>query len=204
MKTSENEFLARLMQRTTRKVPDATLEVVGQQMKKMDKLTTKSFGRCAPYLLAGVLVLLTILSTTAQSIKNEVQILEGKYGIEKKQVIEQAMGLSVQEASDFWPIYEDYEDKRRVLGEERLFLIYDYVIAYPSLTDAKASEIISRCFKNDEALAKLRKQYYKKVKKALSPLQASQFVQVEDHLENVVRIQMQNRLPFIGERAKHK
>ena len=199
MKTSENKLLPRPIQRTTGTDPDTTLKAIGQQMKKKDKLTTKSFERCAPYLLACALVFLTILSTAAQSIKNEVQILEGKYGIEKKQVIEQAMGLSVQEASDFWPIYEDYEDKRRVLGEERLFLIYDYVIAYPSLTGAKASEIVSRCFKNDEALAKLRKQYYKKVKKALSPLQASQFVQVEDHLENVVRIQMQNQLPFIGE-----
>jgi len=151
------------------------------------------------YLLAGALFCLTVQSTTAQSIKNEVQIIEGAYGIEKKQIIEQAMNLSGKEASDFWSIYEDYEDKRRMLGEERLLLIHDYVIAYPSLTDAKASEITSRCFKNDEALARLHKKYYKKVKKALSPLKAAQFVQAEGFLQNVVRIQLESRLPFIGE-----
>jgi hypothetical protein len=102
------------------------------------------------YLLAGAFLHLTIQLSTAQSVKNEVQILEASYGIEKKQIIEQAMQLSGREALDFWEIYEDYEDKRRRLGEERLFLIHDYVIAYPSLSDTDVSQITSRCFKNDK------------------------------------------------------
>ena len=149
--------------------------------------------------LAGAFFCLTIQLTTAQSVKNEVQIIEGSYGIEKKQIIEQSMTLSEKEASIFWPIYDDYEDSRRKLGEERLLLIHDYVIAYSSLTDAKASEITLRCFKNDEAIARLHKKYYKKVRKALSPLKAAQFVQVEGYLQNIVRIQIQNGLPFIGQ-----
>jgi hypothetical protein len=141
----------------------------------------------------------TITSATAQSIKNEVQIIEGAYGIQKKQIIEQVMNLSGHEASRFWAIYEVYEDKRTLLGEERLFLLHDYVIAYPSLTEAKASEITARCFKIDEALARLHKRYYKKVSRELSPLQAARFIQVEAYLQNVVRMQIQTRLPFIGE-----
>ncbi len=151
------------------------------------------------YLLTGAFLYLTIQLSIAQSIKNEVQILEASYGIEKKQIIERAMNLAEKEALTFWAIYEDYEEKRRMLGEERLFLIHDYVIAYPSLTDANVSQITSRCFKNDESLANLRKKYYKKVKKALSPLKAAQFVQVEGFLEHVVRIQLQTQLPFIGQ-----
>jgi len=151
------------------------------------------------YLIAVAFFCLSTQGTTAQSIKNEVQIMQGAYGIEKKQIIEQAMNLSGKEASDFWSIYEDYEDKREVLGEERLLLIYDYVIAYPSLTDTKASEITSRYFKNDEALARLHKKYYKKVKKALSPLQAARFAQAEGFLQNIVQIQLESQLPFIGE-----
>jgi hypothetical protein len=151
------------------------------------------------YLLAGAFICIAMESTVAQSIRNEVQILEASYGIEKRQIISQTMNLSGQEALDFWLIYDDYEDERRRLGEERLLLTHDYMIAYPSLSDAKASEIATRCFKNDEALARLHKQYYKKIKKALSPLKAAQFVQVEGYLQNVVRIQIQSQLPFIGE-----
>jgi hypothetical protein len=151
------------------------------------------------YLIAVAFFCLSTQATTAQSIKNEVQIIQGAYGIEKKQIIEQAMNLSGKEAYDFWSIYEEYEDKRKVLGEERLLLIYDYVIAYPSLTDTKASEITSRYFKNDEAQARLHKKYYKKVKKALSPLQAARFAQAEGFLQNVVQIQLESQLPFIGE-----
>ena len=151
------------------------------------------------YLIAAAFFCLTTLAATAQSIKNEVQVIEGAYRIQKKQIIEHAMNLSGKEASDFWPIYEDYEDKRKVLGEERLVLIHDYVIAYPSLSDATASEIASRYFKNDEALARLHKKYYKKVKKALSPRRAAQLAQAEGFLQDVTRIQIDRQLPFIGD-----
>ena len=37
------------------------------------------------YLIAGAFFCLTTLAATAQSIKHEVQIIQGAYGIEKKQ-----------------------------------------------------------------------------------------------------------------------
>ena len=151
------------------------------------------------FLTTALLLILKTATTIAQSINNEIQIIEGAFGIEKKRVIEDALNLSSMEETHFWPIYEEYENKRSALGKERLYLIYDYVIAYPTLTGKQASEITSRCFKNDEALARLHKHYYKKIKRKLSPLKASQFVQVEGFIENSVRIQLQSRLPFIGE-----
>ena len=154
-------------------------------------------GIKANFALSATVMCLILYSTTAQTIKNEIQILEASYGIEKKQIIEQVMQLSEKDALSFWAIYEDYEDKRQKLGEERLFLVHDYVTAYPTISDAMASKITSRCFKNDEALGKLRRSYYKRLSKALSPLKAAQFVQVEGFLENVVRIQLQTQLPFI-------
>lgn len=150
------------------------------------------------YLTAGLLILFTITTTSGQSIKNEVQVIEGSYGIEKKRIIDEAMNVSGGEALLFWSIYDAYENKRRSLSEERLFLIYDYMVAYPVLTDKKASEITKRLFKNDKAVARLHKQYYKKVRRALTPLKAAQFLQVESFLENSVRMQLQSRLPIIG------
>ena len=97
------------------------------------------------FLTAALLLILKTPATIAQSINNEIQIIEGAFGIEKKQVVEDAMNLSGQEATVFWPIYEEYENKRRVLGKERLYLIYDYMVAYATLTDKQASEITARC-----------------------------------------------------------
>lgn len=93
------------------------------------------------------------------------------------------MNVSGEEALRFWAIYDEYENKRSALNKMRLFLIYDYMAAYPVLSDKKALEITDRYFENDKAVARLHRQYYKRVKKALSPLKAAQFVQLEGYLE---------------------
>ncbi|HEY5823163.1 MAG TPA: hypothetical protein VIT44_02285, partial [Cyclobacteriaceae bacterium] len=55
-----------------------------------------------------------------QSIKNEIQIIQGVYGIEKKKLLVQAMQLNANEESKFWAIYDKYENRREELGSERL------------------------------------------------------------------------------------
>jgi hypothetical protein len=90
--------------------------------------------------------------------KNEVQVIEGAYSIEKKRIINQAMNVSGEEALRFWAIYDEYENKRSALNKMRLFLIYDYMAAYPVLSDKKALEITDRYFENDKAVARLHRQ----------------------------------------------
>ncbi len=109
------------------------------------------------------------------------------------------MHLNVSEANCFWDIYEHYELQRERLDSERLKIVNDYIAAYQRLDEKSADKIVTRCLENDQEMETLHQKYNKIVKKNVSALKAAQFMQIEIYLHNVVRIQLQNQLLFIGE-----
>ncbi|MEJ1241875.1 hypothetical protein WBG78_27260 [Chryseolinea sp. T2] len=149
----------------------------------------------------SVICCLIVPAVSAQPVKDEISIIEGGYGLQKRQLVAECMKLSNDEATAFWRIYDKYENERRKLGEERLMLTHDYIIAYPLLTAEQSSSITLRCFRNDEELWRLHKKYYKQIRRSVSPMRAAQFVQLENYLQHVVRVDLQNKIPFIGEIA---
>lgn len=135
----------------------------------------------------------------AQTLKDEIQIIQGLYGMEKQKAVEEAMNLSASEASVFWPLYEKYETERKKLGAERLTIIADYASNYVGLTDQKAGELAERIFRNDLAFDKLHRKHFNVFKKSVGALKAAQFMQIESYLQNSIRVAIANQLPFIGE-----
>jgi hypothetical protein len=50
--------------------------------------------------------------------------------------------------------------------------------------------------------SKMQGKYYKKMSKLVGGLNASRFFQLEDYLENNIRLAIQESIPFIGELDK--
>jgi hypothetical protein len=149
------------------------------------------------WLLAAFLSLSTL--SWAQSSQSEVQLIRNLWGNAKEELVRQYMDLNPEEADKFWPVYEAYTSDRGKLGTERIAIIEDYARNYTTLTDSKIDKLTQRLFKNELQLDKLQQKYYGKMKKALSPMRASQFMQLEKYLQTMIRYELQNNLPFIGE-----
>jgi hypothetical protein len=140
----------------------------------------------------------------AQSLEDDIQIVQGAWGKEKRELVSIAMSLSAKDSVKFWPVYDKYEVARKKLGRERLLILNDYVESYEKLSNAKADELANRLFKNDAANAQLLQQYYNGVKTALNALQAAKFLHVESFLQSYIKIHLQANLPYIGELDKLK
>ncbi len=160
-----------------------------------------------PQLFLKLLLILPILcffgnvqaqssGTTASA---ESEIIQNLWGMEKKAIIDEYMKFDDTEATAFWPVYEEYAEKRKSLGANRIAALEDYVNSYDNLTDEKAEELTKKIFKNNNQLDKLQMKYYNKMKKAVSPLRASQFMQLESYLQTMIRYEIQDALPFIGQ-----
>ncbi len=135
----------------------------------------------------------------AQSTSVETQLILEMWGIEKKEIFRQNMALSIEQAEAFWPLYQQYASARQDLAKERIAILQDYSQSYQNLNNEMADELMLRLFKNNLAIEKLQHKYYNKIKKAVNPLQAAHFVQIEKYLEAAIRMETQNALPFIGE-----
>jgi len=140
----------------------------------------------------------------AQSTEDDIQIIQGAWGRQKRELVSMAMSLSAKDSVKFWPVYDKYEVTRKKLGRERLLILNDYVESYEKLTNTKADEVANRLFKNDAANAQLLQQYYNSMKTALNALQAAKFLHVESFLQSYIKIHLQANLPYIGELDKLK
>lgn len=140
----------------------------------------------------------------AQIHDEEAKLIQEAFGVEKKDMLMMYMALPDDEATVFWPIYDAYSGEKNKLGMERYQILKDYAANYENLSEDQADDLTTRLFKNNMAIEKLQMKYYNKMKKAVNPLQASKFIQVEKYIESTMRVRLQNNIPFIGEAGQMK
>lgn len=135
---------------------------------------------------------------------DELKMIKDFLKSEKKDLVKEYMKLDEAQSAKFWPLYEEFQGKRSSLGQERVNIIKDYGSQFANMTDDQASGLVKRIFKNDKAYTKLQSKYFKKFSKAVSPIKAAQFMQLEEYFRTLIRYEVQDAIPFIGEIERKK
>jgi hypothetical protein len=117
----------------------------------------------------------------------------------KIEIINQVMKLSDAEDKIFWPIYSDYEQELFALGDKRLDIMNQFITAQNNhtLTDAKAAELTTSYFEFEQDRLDLVKKYNDILSKALSPIRAAQFAQIEHRIDTVVDLMIASQTPLV-------
>ncbi|MGL6266417.1 MAG: hypothetical protein ACRC2O_00765 [Chitinophagaceae bacterium] len=150
-----------------------------------------------------VLFFLTV-SAFAQSNKEDVEIIQNMFGKQKKELVQMYMTIPEDKKAGFWTLYDQYEVDRKALGKERIALVEAYANDYASMDDKKASDLMNRKMKWLGDYSKMQKKHYDIISKQIGGLQASKLFQLEDYLENNIRLFIQESIPFIDELDKTK
>src|SRR5262249_34938274 len=100
---------------------------------------------------------------------------------EKKAWIALNMNLASGEEEAFWPLYEGYQKELQQLNLRLIKLVEAYGAHYRNntLTDDAARKLTEEAFAIDEAELKLRRSFYPRLAKALSPRKGSRYLQLE-------------------------
>ena len=83
------------------------------------------------------------------------------------------------------------------IGNETAALIKEYVESIHTMTDSKAASLMTRTFDLRKRALALRIKYYEMVSKALSPIKAAKFMQIDSQLVGMLDLQITSNLPFI-------
>jgi len=142
--------------------------------------------------------------TFEQSNKEDVDIIQSIFGKQKKELISTYMTIPQKKADQFWKLYDTYENARKKLGRERISLIEQYAKHYDNLTDAKAAELATKKLSWNAAYAKFQQTYFTKFSAVIGGLQAAKFIQLEDYIENCIRVAISDEIPFIGQLEETK
>ena len=151
-----------------------------------------------------ILAMASFSSYAQSSFTEDLEVVQSVYGKSKSELVKQYMNLSDVQATAFSKVYDDYETQRKALGQTKFKLINDYAANYETLTDAKADELAKGTLKNHIAYEKLYCKTYSKAKKAIGSINAAKFIQLEVYLQTIIRSEILEAIPFIGELDKSK
>ena len=126
-----------------------------------------------------------------------VELLRSDVRAQKVALITEVMEFTDAQSSAFWPLHREYELELSKIGDENLKLIKAYAKHYDQMTDEKATLMVKKLFQLKESRLALKKKYFEKIGKALSPVVAAKFIQLENVISNLIDIQIAAELPLI-------
>ena len=149
-------------------------------------------------LLMGVLLIL-VSAVYAQTNKEEVDLYQSIFGMEKKAIVADFVKLKGVEATSFWDLYDQYETERKKHGQERIDLLHKYSKEYEDLTVESTNSIMKEMITLGNDYNKLIQKYYKSINKASGAKAAAQFYQLEIYFQSAIRLTVMEQIPMIGE-----
>ena len=148
-------------------------------------------------LTAACLVLGLPGIASAQNQEQYLELLRQDITTQKTAILTEAMDLNDAQSDIFWPIVREYDLERAKIADRRIAAIKKYAANFETMTGDMAKEIVEESMKIDSDMMKLKKDYFGKVSKELSAVEAARFLQVENFVDNLLRLQIQSELPLV-------
>ena len=105
--------------------------------------------------------------------------------------------LDADEATKFWPIYDQYIQETIKIGDVRWALIKDYATNYNTLTDAQAQDFIKKSGAVDQQFTALRLKYVPIFEKVISPKKTALWYQIDRRLDLLINLQLAASIPVV-------
>jgi Spy/CpxP family protein refolding chaperone len=139
--------------------------------------------------------LILLLSLFASALSAQPGQMRGRGGIERVEAEKIAfftryLDLSSQEAREFWPVYDNYQDRKSNLLRERYSLSKTFSQASDDIKEKEAEEMADRYIALQIREAELAKEFHEKFKRVLPARKVMMFYQAE----NEFRMQLLRRL----------
>jgi hypothetical protein len=143
-------------------------------------------------------------SLTADDSRAYFEVLRSDFNTTKIHTLNQVMKLTVAEADQFWPIYRSYEQDLAAVGDRKLALILEFMRHHKAgtLTDQHAQELAGQFLQNAQDRLDLWKKYHQQISRAVSPVRAAQFLQVENQMAIFVDLNIASEMPVAGTAAR--
>ena len=125
---------------------------------------------------------------TSQTNQDEVQLMQSLYGMEKRDIVAEFVEISEAQATEFWALYDEYENQRKELGRKKYQLLQSFVDDYGQVKAAGRRCIYETSHSaTNQVRQTCTDNYYKKVKSKTDPIVAMQFYQIENYLADAIK-----------------
>jgi hypothetical protein len=143
-----------------------------------------------------LIALITFGYVNAQSNKEELDLMQAAFGMEKKAMVSEFVKVDPSQKDAFWKLYDEYETARKDLGKKRVDLLDKYAREYDKLTNESMDVMMKETIDLQKKTDALLISYTGKIKKVTNPVVAFQFYQVEGYILSGIRLSILEELPL--------
>ena len=153
-------------------------------------------------IVALLLAFVAIAATPAWSQNTSADVvdmdaLRNAVRSDKKALIASALDLTPAQARRFWPIYDAYQRNIEVTNRKRALAVEAIVGKDQNLTDVYARSLANELIANDEAEIKARRKMHNRVMRALPPMKAARYLQLEAKIRAVQDYDIASAIPLV-------
>ena len=102
-----------------------------------------------------------------------------------KAFVATTLDLTPAEAKKFWPIYDAYQRAIEASNRKRALVVEAVVAKDEDLSNAYAKNLATEAIANDEAEIRARRALQNRLMKALPPIKAARYLQLESKIRAV-------------------
>ena len=128
----------------------------------------------------------------------DIEMLREDIRAQRKEITAQNMVLTADEATKFWPIFDQYRKAAIKANDDRWALIKEYAATYNTMTDAQAQDYMKRANAVDEELLALRMRYVPKFETAISPKKTALLYQIDRRIDLLINLQLSSEIPMVN------
>ncbi len=127
----------------------------------------------------------------------DVEMLRADLRKQRKEIMAQNMTLTADEATKFWPIFDQYRKEAIKPNDLRWQVIKEYADNYNTMTDAQAQDYMKRANAVDEQLLALRMRYVPVFEKVISAKKTALWYQIDRRIDLLINLQLSAVIPMV-------
>jgi Spy/CpxP family protein refolding chaperone len=156
-------------------------------------------GSSAAQLLNGALIAVGPVHATDDGIADvtDLRALRSAVKADRRALVASTLKLTDGQAKRFWPIYDAYQRSLDAANRRRVMAVEALIIRDKPVTDLYARKLANELLAADEAELKARRKMQRGVMKALPPLKAARYLQLESKIRAVQAYDIAATIPLI-------
>jgi|SRR5215469_3441243 len=129
--------------------------------------------------------------------KQDLDLLRQDLRSKRKQLIAANLKLTDEEATKFWPVYDQYVAELIKINDKKFAVIQDYADNWGKLTNEQSLLFIRQWLDSDIDTAQLRQKYVPIVSKVLNGKKSATFFQLDRRIAMMIELQVSSQMPLV-------
>lgn len=136
-------------------------------------------------------------SASQQQQIDNVSLLRQDLRAKKKSLIAANLTLTPDQATKFWPVYDQYTADLVKINDTKYALIKEYSETWGTMTDDQAVSLTKRSLDVDAQVTQLRLRYIPIFNKVVPGTTTATFFQIDRRIQAMIDLQLSSQLPLV-------